>query len=143
MPCRDAGRPNQTRNRAGMMTLQGRCVQPNHHLNFSRSTLLIVTIGHVYNVYCNFKSGNLRQTEGSKRQKYLEHYQQQRYAFAPMVANSLGQFSPKFLWLTADRAAKTQYGCSLDDINNNCLNEPIIDSQQAIIVLKSKRGKVS
>ena len=60
LPYRDASRPNQTRNRAGMMTLQGRCVQPNHHLNFSRSTLLIVTIGHVYNVYCNFKSGNLR-----------------------------------------------------------------------------------
>ena len=63
-----------------------------------------------------------------------------------MVTNSLGQFGPdclKFLWLTADHAAKTQYGCSRDDVNNNGLNEPIIDSQQAIIVLKSKRGKVS
>ena len=49
LPYRDAGRPNQTRKRADMMTLQGGCVQPNHRLNFSRSTLLImdVTIGHV------------------------------------------------------------------------------------------------
>ena len=66
--------------------------------------MMDVTIGHVYNVHPNYKSGNLRQMEGSKRQKYLEHYQQQRYAaFAPMVANSLGQRDPdchKFLCLT-------------------------------------------
>ena len=70
---RDAGWPNQTRKRADMMTLQGGSVQPNHHLNFSRSTLLImdVTISHVYNVHHSYKSGNLRQMEGSERQKYL------------------------------------------------------------------------
>ena len=34
---RDADRPNQTRKRADMMASQGGCVQPNHHLNFSRS----------------------------------------------------------------------------------------------------------
>ena len=91
LPYRDAGLPNQTRKRADMMASQGGCVQPNHHLNFSLSILLImdVTIGHVYNVHHSYKSGNLRQMEGSKRQKYLEHYQQQRYAFAPRVANSL------------------------------------------------------
>ena len=71
LPCRDAGHPIQTRKRADMMTLQGGCVQPNHHLNFSRSTLLImdVTIGHIYNVHYSYKSGNLPQMEGSQRQK--------------------------------------------------------------------------
>ena len=46
-----------------------------------------------------------------------------------MVANSSGQCYPdylKMLWLTVDHATQTQY-----DINN-CLNENIIDSQQAI-----------
>ena len=82
--------------------------------------------------------------EGSKRQKYLEHYQQQRYAFAPMVANFLCRCGPdclKFLWLTAEHAAQTQYGFSLDDINNNCLNEHIIDSQQAIDYRRVRRKK--
>ena len=67
--------------------------------------------------------------EGSKRQKSLEHYQQQRYAFAHIVANSLGQCDPdclKTLWLIADHAAQTLYGFSLDDVNNNGLNEQII-----------------
>ena len=52
-----------------------------------------------------------------------------------MVAHSVGQCGRdclKFLWLTADHAAQTQYSFSLDDINNSCLNENIIDSQQAI-----------
>ena len=57
------------------------------------------------------------------------------HAFAPMVANSLGQCGPdclEFLWLTAEHAAQTQFGFGLDDVNNNCLNEQVIDSQQAI-----------
>ena len=58
-----------------------------------------VTIGHVYkldyNVHHSYKSGNLQQMEGSKRQKHLEHYQQQRYAFASMVAKSLSQCGPE------------------------------------------------
>jgi hypothetical protein len=137
LPYRDAGRPNQTRKRADMMTLQGGCVQPNHRLNFTRSTRLImdVTIGHVYNVHHVYKPGNLRQMEASKRNKYLEHYQQQRYAFAPMAANSLGQCGPdclQFLWLAADHAAQIQYGFSLDDININYLNENSITSKQNI-----------
>ena len=53
----------------------------------------------------------------------------------PIGGNSLGQCGPdclKFLWLTADHAAQTQYSFSLDYVDNNCLNEHIIDSQQAI-----------
>ena len=46
----------------------------------------------------------------------------------------------KFLWLAADNAAKTQYSFSLDDVNNNCLNEHIIGSKQAIDHLRV-RGK--
>ena len=80
--------------------------------------------------------------KGSKRQKYLEHYQQQCYSFAPIVADSLGcPDCLKFLWLTADHAAQTQYGFSLDDVNNNCLNEHIIDSQQAIDYRRVRRKK--
>ena len=133
----DQNPPNQTRKRADMMTLQGGCVQPNHRLNFSRSTRLImdVTIGHVYNVHHVYKPGNLRQMEASKRNKYLEHYQQQRYAFAPMAANSLGQCGPdclQFLWLAADHAAQIEYGFRLDDIDINYLNANSITEKQTI-----------
>ena len=34
----------------------------------------------------------------------------------------------KFLWLTPDHSAQTYYGFSLDDVNNYCLNEPIMDN---------------
>ena len=57
-----------------------------------------------------------------------------------MVANSLGQCGPdclKFLWITADHAAQTQYGFSLDDVNNNCLNEHIIDSRVTRVLSNS------
>jgi len=49
--------------------------------------------------------------ETRKRNKYAEHYQQQRFAFAPIVANTLGQCGPdclQFLWILADHAVKTQ-----------------------------------
>ena len=69
-----------------MMTLQVGCIQPNNHLNFSLLTLLIINV--TYNVHHRYKSSNLLQMEGSKRHKYPEHYQQQRYAFAPMVTKS-------------------------------------------------------
>ena len=49
--------------------------------------------------------------ETRKRNKYAEHYQQQRFAFAPIVANTLGQCGPdclQFLWTLADHAVKTQ-----------------------------------
>ena len=97
LPYRDSGYPNQTRKRADMMTLQGWCDQPNHHLNFWRSTHFIidVTMGRVYNLHHSYKPGNLRQIEGSKWQRYLENYQQQRFAFAAMVANSLAQCGPE------------------------------------------------
>ena len=63
---------------------------------------------------------------------------------APMVANSFAQCGPdclKLLWLAADRAAQTQYCFSLDEVNNNCLNEHIIDSQQAIDYQRIRGGK--
>ena len=77
-----------------MLTLQGGCVQlkvaahsPLIFLTFN-TLIMDVTIGHVYNVHHSYQSGNLLQMEleGSKQQKCLEHYQQQHYVFAPMVA---------------------------------------------------------
>ena len=85
LPYRDAGPQNQTRKRADMMRAQGLtviidegtrtnchggCVQPNHHLKFSSSTLLImdVTIDRVYNVHHNYKSGNLHRSYKSGNQ---------------------------------------------------------------------------
>ena len=47
----------------------------------------------------------------------------------------------KILWLTADLAIQTQYGFSLDGINNNFLDKHIIDSQQAMDYLLVRGGK--
>ncbi len=55
--------------------------------------------------------------ESTKRHKYSTHYQRQRLAFAPMVANTLGQFGPyllQFLWNLADHHAQLTYGFSID-----------------------------
>ena len=63
---------------------------------------------------------------------------------AVKLENSLGQCGPdclKFLWLTADLAIQTQYGFSLDGINNNFLDKHIIDSQQAMDYLLVRGGK--
>ena len=49
--------------------------------------------------------------ETKKRNKYSEHYQQQRLVFAPIVANTLGQCGPdclQFLWILADNDSQTQ-----------------------------------
>ena len=75
------------------MTLPGGCVKPNNQLKISRLTLSImeVTIGHIYsNVHHGYKSGNFGQMEGSKRQKCLEHYQQQPHAFAGSFDHAKG-----------------------------------------------------
>jgi hypothetical protein len=93
-----------TRKRADMMTLTGCGVIPNAKRNFLANTRLImnVTIGHVFDTHHNFKPNALRNLATAKCLKYAEHYQRQRLAFAPIVANALGQFGAdtlQFLWL--------------------------------------------
>lgn len=113
LPYRDQGRPEQSRKRADMMTFSGGCVRENQRLNFTKTTRLImdVTIGHVFDTRHNFKHRNIQTMETKKRNKYSEHYQQQRLAFAPIVANTLGQCGPdclQFLWILADNDSQTQ-----------------------------------
>ena len=76
-----------------------------------------VTIGHVYDTHHQYKSDTLQRMANSKNVKYAQHYQSQRLAFAPIVANSLGQFGAdtlQFLWNLADNHAQTTTGLSLD-----------------------------
>ena len=90
--------------------------------NFSVGIRLImdVTIGHVFDTHHNFKPTTLL---NSKHLKYAEHYQRQRLAFAPIVANTLGQFGSdtlQLLWNLADHEAKTTFGFTIDfPVNNN------------------------
>jgi hypothetical protein len=119
LPYRDAGNDQPTRKRADMMTLTGCGVIPNSQRNFSEDTRLImdVTIGHVFDTHHNFKPNTLLSLSNSKCLKYAEHYQRQRLAFAPIVANTLGQFGPdtlQFLWNLADHEAKNTFGFTLD-----------------------------
>ena len=60
-----------------------------------------------------YKANNLRTMEATKRRKYNNHYLRQRLAFAPMVANTLGQCGPdllQFLWILADHHAQLNMG---------------------------------
>ena len=74
--------------------------------------------------------------ETKKRRKYAEHYQQ-RLAFAPMVANTLGQLGPDcFLLILVDNDAQTQLHPDLESLPNAIItqgnnNSPYsIDSQR-------------
>ena len=108
------------------MTFGGGCVRPNQRLNFTKATRLImdVTIGHVFDTNHNFKRNIIHSMETRKRNKYAEHYQQQRFAFAPIVANTLGQCGPdclQFLWILADHAVKTQQHPETDYLGDDHL----------------------
>ncbi len=80
-----------------------------------------VTIGHTYNMVHDLKPNNLRIMETTKRYKYDYHFLRQRLAFAPMVANTLGQCGPdllQFLWNLADHHARLNLGFSIETTSN-------------------------
>ncbi len=79
--------------------------------------IMDATIGHVFDTHHNFKPNTLLSLSNSKFLKYAEHYQRQRLAFAPIVANTLGQCGPdtlQYLWNLADHEAKNTFGFTLD-----------------------------
>ena len=91
------------------MTLTGGIIPTNFNLEFTPNSRLVkdVTIGHSFDQAHCFKTKTLQTMEESKRLKYAEHYRQQKVpvAFAPMVANSLGQCGPdllQFIWNLAE-----------------------------------------
>jgi hypothetical protein len=107
-----------------MMTLTGCGVNSNAQRNFLADTRLImdVTIGHVFDTHHNFKPNTLLSLSNSKCLKYAKHYQRQRLAFAPIVANTLGQVGPdtiQFFWNLADHEAKNTFGFTIDSPMTN------------------------
>jgi hypothetical protein len=123
IPYRDEGQNHQSRKRADMMTLTGCGISPNLQLNLQSSTKLCVdvTISHTYSIVHDFKPNNLRIMETTKLCKYDYHYLRQRLAFAPMVANTLGQCGPdllQFLWNLADHHTRLNLGFSIETTNN-------------------------
>ena len=130
LPYRDALLANPTRKRADMMTLTGCGVSPNAQRNFSADTRLImdVTIGHICDLHHQYKPDTLQRMTNSKNVKYAQHYQSQRLAFAPIVANSLGQFGAdtlQLLWNLADNYAQTTTGFSLDISHSHSTPPPV------------------
>ena len=80
-----------------------------------------VTIGHVFDTHHNLKPNTLQKLANSKCLKYALHYQRQRLAFAPIVANTLGQFGAdtlQFLWNLADYQAQNTFGFTIDEPAN-------------------------
>jgi hypothetical protein len=78
------------------MTLSWCGLTPNPQLNFTLTTCLVMdtTISHTYTATHHFKPHTLKTMESTKQHKYSQHYQRQGLAFAPIVANTLGQFDP-------------------------------------------------
>jgi len=112
-----------------MMTLAGCGVTPNAQRNFTADTRLImdVTIGHVWDLHHQYKSDTLQHMTNSKNAKYAEQYQSQRYAFAPIVANSLGQFGAdtlQLLWNLADNHAQIATGFSHNISHSHSTSPP-------------------
>ena len=143
LPFRDEGTTKPTRKRADMMTLTGCGVSPNAQYNFSKDTRLImdVTIGHIYDSKHNYKPDNLQNMAGSKCFKYARHYRRQRLAFAPIVANSLGQFGAdtlQLLWNLADHQATTSFGFAIDVDDTQTFSSP--PSTQQTIDYRCLRG---
>mmetsp|Transcript_52383 Transcript_52383/g.109281 ORF Transcript_52383/g.109281 Transcript_52383/m.109281 type:complete len:515 (-) Transcript_52383:93-1637(-) len=123
LPYRDEGQTQKTRKRADLMTLTGGVIPTNFRFDFTSNTRLImdVTIGHTFDLAHHFKAKTLQTMEASKRRKYARHYMRQRMAFAPMVANTLGQCGPdllQFLWTLADHHAKLNLGFSTDNTSS-------------------------
>jgi hypothetical protein len=109
-----------------MMTLTGCGVTPNAQRIFLTDTRLImnVTIGHVFDTHHNFKPNTLQNMANSKCLKYETHDQQQRLAFVPIVANTLGQFGAdtlQVLWNLADHQAQNAFGFIIDSPANVAL----------------------
>ncbi len=63
-----------------------------------------IMIGHTFDQAHLFKANSLQTRSASKRKKNARHYLQQRLAFAPMVAGSLGQCGPDLLQLIFNSA---------------------------------------
>jgi hypothetical protein len=88
---------------------------------FHNQTRMDVTIGHTYNMVHGFKPNNIRAMDISRQYKYDYHYLRQRLAFAPMVANTLGQCGPdllQFLWNLADHHTRLNLGFSIETTNS-------------------------
>jgi hypothetical protein len=145
LPYRDEGVTKPTRKRADMMTLTGCGISPNAQYNFSTDTRLImdVTIGHVFDSNHKYKPNTLQDLTNSKCVKYARHYQRQRLAFAPIVANSLGQFGAdtlQLLWNLADHQATTSFGFPIEGNAPTNLSNCSPPSTQQTIDYRRLRG---
>jgi hypothetical protein len=123
LPYRDDGQIQITRKRADLMTLTGGVIPTNFRVNFTPNNRLImdVTIRHTFDLANRFKLKTLQSMEPSKRRKYARHYLRQSMAFAPMVANTLGQCGPdlvQFFWNLADHHTKLNLGFSTNDTSS-------------------------
>ncbi len=71
----------------------------------------------------------------SKCLKYATHYQRQRLAFTPIVANTLGQFGADtllVLWNFADHQVQNAFGFTIDSPANVALSQCSPPSTQQV-----------
>jgi len=69
------------------------------------------TLGHTYSSYHVLKEHTLETLQDEKVAFYKQKYNDLGWAFAPLVANSFGQFGPellRFLWALSDHAARSR-----------------------------------
>jgi hypothetical protein len=110
---------DDTNSRGDLMTLVGGRIPLKPPSDFSGSSLLVMdfTLRHVFTAEHIFKANAISHAETAKRQKYSDPYHQRGFAFAPLVASTLGVCGPdllRFLWAVADHAARYAFDLPLD-----------------------------
>ena len=109
---------DDSQSRGDLMTLVGGRIPLQPSSDFSGSSLLIMdfTLRHVFTSEHIFKADVLSDAEKAKRRKYADLYRQRGFAFAPLVASTLGVCGPdllRFLWAVADHAARYAFDVPL------------------------------
>jgi len=106
-----------TSQRGDMVTLASGVLCKRDHLDpnrsFGHSARLVMdfTLGHTYSSYHVLKEHTLETLQDEKVAFYKQKYNDLGWAFAPLVANSFGQFGPellRFLWALSDHAARSR-----------------------------------
>ena len=111
-------------------------------------SIMDFTLRHVFTGSHVYKPDVISEAEKLKRQKYVDSYQQRGFAFAPLVATTLGVFGPdllRFLWAVADHAARYAFDLPLDVYLS--LSQPSTDvsertSEKETIAFKVLRGRL-
>jgi hypothetical protein len=126
---------------SGLLSAQSSCPTPT-------KLILDFVLGHTYTRSHVLKNDTLTHMEDSKCWHYTQKYHEQGCAFAPLAANTFGQFGPeflRFLWTLADHAARYYIPVPLPVLPLSSGNAPFDSEDQdfsQVVRFKHLRGRI-